>query len=192
MIPFTGNMQAKQFVRGKLNPWGLKNFVLCGSNGLAFDFLLFQGKTTGVNPEKELGVSASVVLKLCERLETKGIELFFDNYFNSYNLLQVLKAKEIFSGGTARISRFYKPPLLDDKEMKTKPRGFSDECVSQDGDLVLCKWQDKRTVLMASNYLSIGECDEVQRWEKTTRTKIGVSRPQIIKEYNQSMGVLTY
>lgn len=117
MIPFTGNMQGKQFVRGKPNPSGLKNVVLCGSNGLPFDFLLYQGKTTEVNPDhKELGVSASVVLKLCERIETKGTELFFDNYFNSYKLLQVLKAKEIFSGGTANISRFYKPPLLDNKK----------------------------------------------------------------------------
>lgn len=88
MIPFTGNMSAKQYVRGKPNPWGIKNFVVCGKDVIAYDFLLYQGKSTEVDPEmKDLGVSAAVVLKLCERIEKKGQVLYFDNYFNSYNLL---------------------------------------------------------------------------------------------------------
>lgn len=94
MIPFTGNMSAKQFVRGKPNPWGIKNFVVCSKDGIAYDFLLYHGKSTKVDPEmKDLGVSAAVVLKLCEHIEKKGHVLYFDNYFNSYNLLQVLKSK---------------------------------------------------------------------------------------------------
>lgn len=49
IIPFTGRMKAKQFVRGKPDPWGIKNVVLCGINGIAYDFVLNQGKTTEVD-----------------------------------------------------------------------------------------------------------------------------------------------
>lgn len=43
MIPFTGRMKAKQFVRGKPDPWGIKNVVLWRKNGIAYDFVLNQG-----------------------------------------------------------------------------------------------------------------------------------------------------
>lgn len=74
-------MKAKQFVKGKSDPWGIKNFVVCGTNGLAYDFLLYQGKTTEFDPDlNEFGIGASVVLKLCEWIEKKEHVLFFDNY----------------------------------------------------------------------------------------------------------------
>lgn len=137
---------------------------------------------------KDLGVSAAVVLKLCERIEKKGHVLYFDNYFNSYNLLQVLKSKEIFAGGTARVSRFSQPPLLDNVQMKKQPRGYAEECVSEDGDVVVCKWQDKRSVVMASNFLLISEGDVVRRWDKKNRCFVNVPRPEVIKDYNDTMG----
>lgn len=189
MITFTGHMKAKQYVKGKPNPWGIKNFLLCGNNGLAYDFLLYQGKTTEYDETmKDFGVGAAVTLKLCDRIEKVGHSLYFDNYFNSYHLLQILRNKQIFAGGTARVNRFSNPPLMDNKQMARKERGYAEECVSGDGDVVLCKWKDKRSVIMASNFLSIGECDKVKRWSKTERRYIDVERPEIIKEYNNTMG----
>ncbi|KAH7933105.1 hypothetical protein HPB49_008208 [Dermacentor silvarum] len=38
MVPFTGRIAAKQFVKGKLNPEGVKVFVRCSFDGLAHDF----------------------------------------------------------------------------------------------------------------------------------------------------------
>lgn len=79
-----------------------------------------------------------------------------------------MKSKGIFAGNTARVSRFTQPPLLDNVQMKKQPRGYVEECVSEDGDVVVCKWQDKRRVVMESNFLSIGEGDVVRKWDKKT------------------------
>jgi hypothetical protein len=44
MIPFAGGWNLKQYVPNKSNTLGLKNFVLAGSSGLAYDFTIYQGK----------------------------------------------------------------------------------------------------------------------------------------------------
>ena len=48
MVPFTGRALAKQFVKGKHSPEGRKNLVCCGKSGIAYDFILYQGKGTGI------------------------------------------------------------------------------------------------------------------------------------------------
>lgn len=49
IVPFRGNLNIKQYVKNKPNPWGVKIFVLCGISGLAYDFLVYQGSTTEIN-----------------------------------------------------------------------------------------------------------------------------------------------
>ena len=49
MIPFTGRATAQQFVKGKPSLEDLKNLVCCGKSGIAYDFILYQGKGTGID-----------------------------------------------------------------------------------------------------------------------------------------------
>lgn len=42
IVPFTGKHSAKQYVKGKPCPWGIKLFFLCGKNGRAYDFIIYQ------------------------------------------------------------------------------------------------------------------------------------------------------
>ncbi|KAL4111887.1 hypothetical protein QTP88_015763 [Uroleucon formosanum] len=46
MIPFKGQLNIKQYMKGKPCPWGIKNFVMCGASGLMYNFVLYQGKAT--------------------------------------------------------------------------------------------------------------------------------------------------
>lgn len=46
----------------------------------------------------------------CTILEANH-KLYFDNYFTTYNLLELLTERKIHAAGTARVSRFARPPL---------------------------------------------------------------------------------
>ncbi|XP_047107926.1 piggyBac transposable element-derived protein 3-like [Schistocerca piceifrons] len=46
MIPYTGKLSVKQYVKGKPPPWGIKMYMLCGKRGQAYDFILYQGAST--------------------------------------------------------------------------------------------------------------------------------------------------
>lgn len=122
MVPFKGTLNVKQYVRGKPNPWGIKIFALCGSSGLLSDFIIYQGSTTELDAQQleVFGLGASVILKLSERITEQNVQLFFDNYFSNYNLLQFLRNKYIWATCTARLARFKNPPFTSDKEMKKK------------------------------------------------------------------------
>lgn len=169
---------------------GVKIFVLCGKSGLMYDFIIYQGATTELDQVrlKDLGLGASVVLHLSKRIKSEGHKLYYDNYFSSYQLLEILKTKHIFAAGTIRINRFSHPPVLDDRELKRQGRGSHDEVVSEDGEVVLVKWLDNRSVVLASNFVGSGHKDEVSRWDKNGKKYLNVKRPEIVKLYNYSMG----
>ena len=92
-MPFRGHFSVVQYIKGKPTPWGLKFFVLCGKSGMAYDFVLYQGASTGLDALhlKEFGFGATIVLHLSERIHNEGHKLYYDNYFSSYQLLQILK-----------------------------------------------------------------------------------------------------
>uniref|UniRef100_A0A3B4CEN1 PiggyBac transposable element-derived protein domain-containing protein n=1 Tax=Pygocentrus nattereri TaxID=42514 RepID=A0A3B4CEN1_PYGNA len=180
MVPFRGTLSVKQFIKGKPHPWGVKIYFLCGKSGMAHDFLLHQGTTMELSQQhrKQLGLGVGVVYHLSQRITEANHKLYFDNYFTT----------KIHAAGTARVSRFARPPLQSDKEMAKKPRGSCDEVVSRDGKVALVKWYDNRPVLMASNFVGVGTMDEVQRWDKKKAQFVMVSRPEVVKLYNDAMG----
>lgn len=192
MIPFKGRLESKVYMKDKLTPWGLKVFVLCkcSKSGMPYDFFIYQGATTELSPTnlKNFGSCASTVLHLVNRLDRRGHQLYYDNYFSSFQLLEILRDKGINAGGTIRIDRFANPPLLADKEMVKKGRGYSDSVVSRNEKVVVVKWKDNKCVNMASNFMGIGKTNTAKRWDKILKKHIDVKRPEIISHYNGGMG----
>jgi hypothetical protein len=80
-----------------------------------------------------------------------------DNYFTTYQILELLKTKGMNAAETIRVNRFNKPPLLSDPVMKKKERGYSDEVTNLNGHIVIVKWLDNHLVHIASNFVGIGE-----------------------------------
>lgn len=100
MIPFTGSCKMKQFVRGKPNPEGLKNFVCATPKGLILDFELYQGQNTFLHSNKTLGVGPSAVIRLEETLK-EGTHIYIDRYFTTIPLLDFMLERKIFTTGTS-------------------------------------------------------------------------------------------
>jgi hypothetical protein len=73
MVPFTGKLSIKLYVKGTLQPWGIKIFVLCSRNDMAYDCLPYQGKATGLNAPnvKHVGLGASGLLHELQQRDTK-------------------------------------------------------------------------------------------------------------------------
>ncbi|XP_070385990.1 piggyBac transposable element-derived protein 3-like [Dermacentor albipictus] len=158
MIPFTGRVPAKQFVKGKPNPEGVKVFLRCSADGLAHDLELYQGKGTGVSAQHaHLGLGGSVVMRLVEAMpKGKNLKCFMDNYFTSVPLILQLKEMGILASGTIRANRLLKCCLKSEKELKKEGRGSMDEKVSTKGDIAIVRWQDNGVVNMTSTQIGIG------------------------------------
>lgn len=193
MIPMRGRATkgVKQYVKNKPKiKWGIKNLVLCGKSGLAYDFICYQGSTTEFDPKTlaTFGSGATMVLHLANRIDRSGHKLFFDNYFSTFPLFQILAQKKIYAAGTIRLDRFSKPPFSADSIMKKKGRGCSEEVISSDGSVVCVKWYDNKCVALASNYIGVGKPDQAHRYDKISKEKITIERPQIVQDYNLYMG----
>lgn len=87
----------------------------CANSGYCLDFDIYTGRTDD-KVEKDLG--GKVVRKFCENLKDKNHKIFFDNYFNSYQLQLDLEKNNIFACGTGKSSRKYLPTLKEDKILK--------------------------------------------------------------------------
>ncbi|KAG5865693.1 hypothetical protein JTB14_023915 [Gonioctena quinquepunctata] len=97
MISFTGVCAVKQFVRGKLNPEGLKNFVCATPEGLILDFEIHQGKGTLLEIcDVNLGVGPVAVIRL-----TRGFTEQTVRNDGKVNVLQWFDQKPILLASTA-------------------------------------------------------------------------------------------
>lgn len=108
--------------------------------------------------------------------------------FRRTRILRNSKQRQINVACTIRTNRFKSPPFLSDKEIKKEGRGFSEELVNAEGDIVVVKWFENRAVSLASNFIGIEKTDKVKIWDKKQNKYIEVNRPEIEKMYNQSKG----
>lgn len=129
-----------------------------------------------------------MVLHLTNRIDKPGHKLYFDNYFSTFPLFEILAQKKIYAAGTVRLDRFSKLPFSSDAEMKKNCRGCYEELVSSNGSVVCVKWLNNKCVALASNYVGVGQADTAVRFDKISKQKISISRPQIVRDCNLNMG----
>ncbi|XP_047111975.1 piggyBac transposable element-derived protein 4-like [Schistocerca piceifrons] len=178
MIKFKGRNSMKQYMRDKPIKRGYKVWMLCDKTSYNLKFDIYTGK---VGDTVQTGLGEHVVLSLSSELVNKGHYLYFDNYFNSYNLLAGLQQRNIYACGTVQPTRKHLPKLKTDKELS---RGEFDWRVSNCGILYL-KWKDKRAVHLLSNFHS-PEVTTVTRRERDG-SRIELPCPQAVMDYNAHM-----
>ena len=94
-IAFKGRVTFRQYLKGKLTPWGIKAFVLADSvSGYLYKVAICYGRATElVGPE--LPHTPRVVLTLVDGLEDKGYDVYLDRFYNSPLIATELKRKGI-------------------------------------------------------------------------------------------------
>lgn len=103
MIKFQGRSSLKQYMPFKPIKRGIKVWVLADSeNGYFNKFEVYTGK---ICDSVEKGHGARVVKSLTADLKHKSHHVFFDNFFNSVQLLDDLLADGIYACRTARKDR---------------------------------------------------------------------------------------
>lgn len=179
MIKFKGRSSLKQYMPKKPVKRGYKVWTKCADTGYCLDFDVYTGKK-GDKVETNLG--ARVVKQFCEDLKGKNHKVYFDNYFNSYDL-QIDHLKDnVVACRTVNSNRRNLPKLADDKLLK---RGEHDYRVSGT-NISIVKWKDKRTVYMLSNFHDPKIISVANRREHTGE-QIGITSPEIVKDYNRNM-----
>ena len=193
VVPFKGRSGLKRYLKNKPKKWGYKLWAIAGKNGYVYDFEVdgmtrSNGPPAGTNPPNMIGESGYVVLRLTKTLEPNLHKVFFDNYFNSPELLQYLGQKKIWAVGTLNKKRLCKCPIKTDKVMKENGHRFSEECISKDKTVVVIPWYDNKTVLTMSNYFGKAPVTQCQRWDKKNKETISIDRPASVTVYNKFMG----
>ncbi|XP_065652995.1 piggyBac transposable element-derived protein 2-like [Hydra vulgaris] len=94
----------------------------------------------------------------------------------------------ILATGTFRNNRIGKCPLLSEKELKSQGRGSWDNRVDQNSGIHLVKWFDNKAVTLGSTHAGVTGSIKVKRFDSKKKVYVDVTAPDIVLEYNASMG----
>ena len=127
------------------------------------------GKDTDIL-NQGMGQGPNVVIDLVEKVGVcAGSELYFDNLFTSFPLLDKLSIKEIGGTGTFGKNKLNNIPIKKQElDQKTTLWGTTD--VLYNGDQALVGWRDSHAVYMASNKYNgtiSGTCARFRRKRKS-------------------------
>ena len=163
-----------QYMPKKPTKFGIKVWVLCeAETGYCQQFQIYTGKIDG-NPEK--GLAKRVVLDLLENYLDKKFHVYWDNFYSTKELFDVLEKKQTYACGTVRKDRGNFPDTFHQK-LKRGQMVFL-----RDKNLVAVHWFDKRDVYAMSSIHGTSKEDVIRRGDTEP-----VEKPKIIIEYNKYM-----
>ncbi|MGH0149631.1 UNVERIFIED_CONTAM: hypothetical protein FKN15_056906 [Acipenser sinensis] len=115
--------------------------------------------------------------------------LYFDNFFSSLYLFDVLYSQHILATGTIRANRIEQCPLKAVDAMKKEERGsFDFRREVSDSGLVICRWNDNSVVTIASTAFGVNTLQTARRWSRSQKQHIDIVQPQLVSNYNTYMG----
>ena len=118
--------------------------------------------------------------------------LYFDNFFFSYELFQNLAVEGVHATGTIRHNRIHGYPLEDSGTLSNKLRGCLDHRFDSNGEVTIVKWNDNSCVFVASNHHALEPCQSVKQWSRNKHAEISIKQPYVIHEYNKHLGGVEY
>ncbi|KAI4456626.1 transposase is4 [Holotrichia oblita] len=174
MIPYFCKHGVKQFLKGKPIRYGYKMWCMCEPSGYLLQFEPYQGKTY---TKSDLGVGGSVVMNLVNMLPANTpFKIYGDRFFFSLKLVAALTERGIGYTGTIKSNRIEKCPIISEKDMKKKERGYYDYCTDTNNNCTVTNWNDNRIVLLVSSCDSTFPVRPTNRWVSKEKKKLPVSQ----------------
>ena len=135
-----------------------------------------------------LGQGPNIVLQLAEKSSlVHGDELFFDNLFTSFDLLEKLSERGLGGTGTVRQNRLNRVPIVKKKELeKTVGRGTFQTMFNK--YQVLIAWKDNKAVYMGSNKYGVDPVSTCSHFNRVERKTVQVHVPAVVQRYNSGRG----
>ena len=160
MVGFKGQSSLKQYMPMKPSKWGYKVWCRCDAKtGYMCDFQVY----CGASGPSEHSLGTKVVLDLAKPLFGKGYHLYFDNFFSSVNLANILLTHKTGMIATTRVNRKKYPKQLHKTVLA---RGESKH--HNVGDVDYFVWQNEASPLykhhLTATEDNYGQAQE-QRWE---------------------------
>ena len=108
--------------------------------------------------------------------------------------LSLLKREFLYSEPSDQIRRLPGCKFSSDGYLKKKERGVFAEkqCCFDEFSIPTVKWYDNIDVVLASTFAKVHPVNIIQRWDRAKKGRIKIDYPDIVKEYNTFMGVLTF
>lgn len=134
--------------------------------------------------DQEVGLGASVVLKLTSELREKypavQFSIYADNLFVCPNDLKKLKSNGFLLTGTVKNDRTEHCPLEEKMSMKKKPRGTYDSRVDKKDNIVAVRWYDNAVVTLLSTEFGVDPLKTAKRYSRSKHRKIVIPQPKLM------------
>ncbi|GFU12400.1 chimeric ERCC6-PGBD3 protein [Nephila pilipes] len=149
VVPYYEHHTCKMFIKGKPIRFGFKIGMLCSSSGYLHVMGIYSGRKNESSSGMNLG--EDVVTQLLSKIaDLSRHEIYFHNFFTSYNFLKKLADSRIRATGTVRSKRIRECPLLDNKTLTKETTGAID--YNSNGTAFICHWNDNAIVTVTSNH----------------------------------------
>ena len=94
----------------------------------------------------------------------------------------------ILSAATLRSNCVVCCPLMSDKDLKATGRDSFDYRIDLNSFLRVLKWYDNKGFILGSSFSTVRASSTKRRWDSKKKDHCNVVYPDMVKEYNESMG----
>ena len=153
MFPFKGRVHFKCYNPKKPNRFHIKLFMVSElSTGYICGFEVYTGEASGqsqgnVQEVQDASKTSCTVLGLLDSVQLldMGHHVYFDNYYNSPDLIELLYKRKTHACGTVRKNQKSLPIAVTQAKLKQGETVFCHK-----NNLLALKWMDKREVYILS------------------------------------------
>ena len=184
MVKYKGRV-FRQYMPKKPIKWGIKVWMIAEpKTGYVSNYAVYLAKcSSSENAGQALGTR--VVLDISKPFHHTYRHLYFDNFFNSQEVVEELLKVETYACGALQANR-YPPPFKTGRQSIKLKCGETRQL--QKGNQLVTVWFDKRQVAVLSSNLNPNQTITVQRRMKEAPRIRNIDMPAPIRTYNQYMG----